>query len=345
MTRFLHVGIDVSSKTLDVCSLFGKKCSYRVFDNTPEGHHALIQELGRRKSPIRVVMEATGIYHLELAFALHKADSVEVSVLNPRAFKHFATALSKRGKTDPKDAHTLAVYGQRMDFDPWQPPDELLMQVRSITRRMSQLAEDIKREKNRQHALERSVGVNSLVLDQILFHISELQEDLEQLEAEALRLVQDHQSNKAREELKLLQSIPGVGVRTSLVLWSELRGLPKDMTVRQWVAQCGLDVVEHQSGTSVWRRSRISKRGNKFIRRVLYLSALSAPKGCEAVARYRAELLERGKTPKQAAVAVMRKLLHSIYGMLRSGTMYDGEKFRARVAGSQDGGQMDKGAA
>ena len=83
------------------------------------GHRAFISELQRRKTPSRVVLEATVIYHLELAFALHKAEATEICVVNPRVFRNFAKALCQRGKTDQKDAYVLAVYAQRMRFEPW----------------------------------------------------------------------------------------------------------------------------------------------------------------------------------------------------------------------------------
>jgi hypothetical protein len=102
---------------------------------------------------------------------------------------------------------------------------------------------------------------------------------------------------------------------------------PKDLSVRQWVAYAGLDPKRHASGTSVEQRERISKVGNARIRRALYMPALVAVRCDRHIGALYEKLLARGKKPIVATVAVMRKLLHSIYGMLKHGQDFHGEKF------------------
>jgi transposase len=101
------------------------------------------------------------------------------------------------------------------------------------------------------------------------------------------------------------------------------------MTVRQWVAHAGLDPRAHQSGTSVDKPARISKVGNAHIRRVLFMPALVAVQRNLHVRAFFEKLFARGKTPLQAYVAVMRKLLHAIYGMFTTRTPFLAEKFHA----------------
>ncbi len=108
---------------------------------------------------------------------------------------------------------------------------------------------------------------------------------------------------------------------------AELSTLPGDMDVRQWVAHAGIDPMQFQSGTSVDKPSRISRRGNAHLRRALFLPALVAVQHEPNVNAFYEKLLGRGKSKMQANVAVMRKLLHAIYGMLKHDRDFDGEKF------------------
>jgi len=105
--------------------------------------------------------------------------------------------------------------------------------------------------------------------------------------------------------------------------------LPDGMTVRQWVAHAGLDPRACQSGTSVNKPARISKTGNVHIRRALFMPALVAVKHEPRVTAFFNQLVARGKKPLQAYVAVMRKLLHAIYGMFTTNTDFAAEKFYA----------------
>ena len=100
------------------------------------------------------------------------------------------------------------------------------------------------------------------------------------------------------------------------------------MSAKQWAAHMGLDPCERTSGTSVHRRGRISKRGNKFVRRSLFLSAMSASRFCEEVGAFKQELEGRGKSKKQALVSIMRMLVLSIWGMLKHRQPFDPSRFR-----------------
>ena len=117
-------------------------------------------------------------------------------------------------------------------------------------------------------------------------------------------------------------------MRSALGLLAELAVLPPTLTARQWVAQAGLDPRPVRSGSSVHPPVRISKRGNVHLRRVLFMPALVAVRRSPAVQRLATQLTAQGKAPLQVLVAVMRKLLHAIYGMLKANTDFDGERFR-----------------
>jgi transposase len=150
---------------------------------------------------------------------------------------------------------------------------------------------------------------------------------IEILTAEAVALVREHV--ELQRALERLTSVPGIATHTAVQLLPELLVLPDDMTVRQWVAHAGLDPRAGQSGTSVDKPARIAKVGNAHIRRVLFMPALVAVQHDPHVKAFSDKLIARGTKPIQAYVALMRKLLHAIYGMVATETTFVPEKFRA----------------
>jgi transposase len=183
------------------------------------------------------------------------------------------------------------------------------------------------RERNRLHALQATATPLAVVVDDVEANIAYLAQRVEHLTAQAKRLIAAHTELQAAFDR--LVSIPGVAAHSAVQLLPELLVLPSDMTVRQWVAHAGLDPRAHQSGTSVEKPARLSKVGNAHIRRALFMPALVAVRHNAHVRAFFDKLIARGKTPLQAYVAVMRKLLHAIYGMLTTGTDFIGEKFHA----------------
>ena len=148
---------------------------------------------------------------------------------------------------------------------------------------------------------------------------------MDALETLALRLIE--RAPELAEAYALLTSVKGIARRSAIQLMAELLCLPESLTVREWVAYAGLDVREYESGSSVRRPRRISKVGNAHLRRVLYMPAHVAIQHDPNVRAFYRNLLADGKTSMFALVAVMRKLLHAIYGMLKHRTPFDGTKF------------------
>ena len=257
------VGIDVSAHTLEV-ALAGPEPGPRsaTFDNTPAGHRRLIRWITKRGRSARVVLEATGVYNLEVALALDRHPRTEVIVVNPGAIKNYAGARLRRPKTDPVDAQLILDFVQRMDFVPWQPPLDKVLQLQAITRRMNHLL-----------------------------------------------------------------SIPGIAQTSALRLIAELAVLPADMKAPQWVAQAGLDPRPKESGNSIHPPRRITKAGNKYLRAALYMPALVAIRFQPQVKAFYEKLITAGKKPLQAIIAVMRKLLHAIWGVWNYNQDFDRQKF------------------
>jgi len=320
-----HAGIDVSAQTLDVAlrSAQGKLWTGQV-PNTPAGHKRLARRLTRKGRQARLAVEATGTYHLDLCLALAAAEGIEVMVVNPRAMHDFARAVMSRSKTDRQDAEIALEYLERMPWRPWQPPAAEALELRALARRITALKHEATRERNRAAALAASTGSSAVVSRDIEVNLRHLARRVERLQAQALDLIQA--SPALARDFELLGSVPGIGIPSALQLLGELGILPEDMRIRQWVAHAGLDPRRWQSGTSVRRPARISRTGNAQLRAALYMPALVAVQHDPYLRAVYRRLIQRGKAKMQALVAVMRKLLHALYGMLRTQQTYDGAR-------------------
>lgn len=332
MERF-RVGIDVSAKTLDVAYRDVKRrIGRQTFENETAAHAALVRHLSKRAGgeKVRVVLESTGVYGLDLALALDRA-GFEVMVANPRATANFAKATMQRSKTDRLDCAMLLEFAEQMTFKQWQAPSTAQLQVRGISRRVYALMATIRDEKNRMHAANQVDGT-TIVKRSIRDTIKQLETQVRKLRAVALELIMS-EPELARCYERLL-TVKGIGTISAIAILAELAVLPSDMSNRQWVAHAGLDPRQFESGTSIKMPPRISKRGNKYLRSALYLPARVACRFEPGVASFAARLRGSGKKPLQIHVAVMRKLLHAIHAMFRSGQDFDGSRFYLKAAGA-----------
>jgi transposase len=184
---FLPCGIEVSSKTLLVA--LGSK-ALRTFPNTSAGHQALLRCLERAGNRVRLCLEATGRYGLDLALTLHEA-RLPVMVANPRAVRHFASALMERSKTDPLDARVLAEYAARMPFQNWQPPSPTALKLVAVARHLQALTKMITAEKNRLHAASLSQALPGYLRLEITRHLRTLEQSVQRLTAAAGEFIAD----------------------------------------------------------------------------------------------------------------------------------------------------------
>lgn len=309
-------GIDVSAKTLAVCRWRDGSQDEQAFSNDASGHRELLKWLGKRA---RVCVEATGVYHLQLALTLREG-GVELMVVNPRVAKDFARSLSNRSKTDKVDAWALLEYVRRMEFQAWEAPSSAVLELRELGRRLSELTRAAVDEKNRLHA-KKAAAISAAVVADVKEHIAQIEKRIKQIEKAAFEVIQDH--DDLREQYQILVGIRGIGKRSAILLLTELAVLDPTMTVRQLVAYAGLDPRVYESGTSVQKPARISKVGNARLRAILYMNALSAIRHDRGPRLFFARLVARGKKRMQAIVAVMRKLLHGIWIVLQRRIAFD----------------------
>jgi len=311
------VGVDVSAKTL-AAERWRKneEKARREFANDAAGHRELFKWTGKGA---RVCMEATGVYHLQLALMLVAA-GVEVMVINPRVAKDFGRALMNRSKTDRVDASTLLEYVRRMEFVAWKAPRAAVLELRELGRRLSELVHTGAEEKNRFHA-KNVAAISRTVISDVEAHVAQIEKRVKQIEKAAAVIIRGDAG--LSEQFAILTKIPGVARRSAILLLTELAVLDPTMTVKQIVGHAGLDPREYESGSSVQKPPRISKLGNARLRAILYMPALTAIRHDRGARLFYAQLMARGKKKMQAIVAVMRKLLHGIWIVLQRRMTFD----------------------
>lgn len=331
MDKFDPCGIEVSAEELVVAlARSGQPEPLRSFPNTGTGHAGLLRYLAGAGSRVRVVLESTGLYGLDLALCLSRQERIEVMVANPRAARHFASALMQRSKSDRLDAVVLREFAARMPFQRWTAPSPTAFALCALARRLATLTEQCTAEKNRLHAARLSAAIPAAVRRDIQRSIGSLARAIGRLTREARRTVEADPA--LAESYRLLLTVPGIGPTSALQLLAEIALLSSDLDVRQWVAYAGLDPRCYDSGSSVHKKVRISKTGNRHLRRALYMPALVAARYEPHLCAFYQHLLRAGKAKMQALVAVMRKLLHAIHAMLKHRQPYDGAKLFAHPA-------------
>lgn len=319
-------GIDVSKDTLEVV-VRKKNRSHKskTFKNSSEGHIKLITFLMQKKTSL-VCLEATGSYHLDIAILLAETDALKVMVINPKAANHFAKAMMQRTKTDATDAEMLAQYAQRMDFVEWQPPASDLLALRLCGRWLTASNKELTRLKNQLHAFEITQTTPDFIRESAKKRIATLEDEIVALEIQAIEIIDKNKDLQAK--YLLLTSIKGIADKTAIKILGEVLVLSPDMTAKQWVAHAALFPQIIQSGSSINKKARIGKAGNRYIRAALYMPALVAVCHEPHIKAFYQHLInDNGLKKIQALCAVMRKLLLSIHAMFRTNKPFKGECF------------------
>lgn len=324
MDKLDFSGVEVGAQEL-VVSLQrdGQRKALKTFANEPQGHQAIVRYLRCAARRVRVCLESTGVYGLDLALALERA-GLEVMVANPRAVRHFATALMQRSKNDRLDAVVLLEFAIRMPFQAWVPPRPAALQLHCLARRLEALTEMQAAEKSRLHAAEATDTTPPALRRDLERSLRSLRRAIARLSGEAVRIIERDPDLNLRYQL--LRSAKGIGPTSAIQILGELGVVSEDLNVRQYVAYAGLDPREYSSGTSVHKKVRISKAGNAHLRRALYMPALVAIRRQPNLRAFYQHLRDGGKLKMVALIAVMRKLLHAIYGMFKHQQPFEGAK-------------------
>jgi transposase len=307
-----YYGIDISKDVFDVCNDDGK---YFQYENNPKGFKQFVKALNENS---HCVMEATGYYHYQLAYYLLES-SIKVSVENPLSVKRFIQMKLSKVKTEKSDAKMICEYAQKVDLRVWTWQSKNQIECLQISRLMDLYLKQSTAIKNKIHG-ENVLGKPSRV---VINSLQQAKRNIEkQIKSLEIRLTEVVKSEH-QELLTLLESIPGMGRKTSMMLIVLTDGFNRFETAQQLCSYSGLTPTIRQSESSVRGRSRISKVGNKKLRNLLFMCSFTVCKHNKACKEMYNRIVAKGKSKKLALIAICNKLLKQAFAIAKSGLMYD----------------------
>lgn len=322
-------GIDVSQKELVVTlgrlhrDLTSELFAYKVFPNSDKGFDMLsvwIKKLIEPSVAINYVMEATGVYHERLAYFLYQQQQM-TSIVLPNKLSNYFRTLSVKTITDKTASETIARFGLERKLDNWKPANPVFKKLRQLARERDQLVQTRTMIKNQLHAEQSEAEPNNATINRFKKQILLFDKQEQEIKLELAAIVKQNESIKRKVEI--ITSIPGVGALTAVNVLAETNGFELIRNKKQLASYAGLDVVEKQSGTSVRGKSRISKKGNRFLRKAMHLPALSAIRYDDRFKAIFARLVSKHGIKMKAVTAVQRKLLELIYIIDKTGKKYE----------------------
>mgnify|MGYP001797815546 CR=1 FL=1 len=311
------LGIDVSSKHLDVALLTSDQLLSGKFTNVRAGRKKLEKWTAKKgDSTYRVCLEATGRYG-DLAATYFHTQGYPVHVINPARVKAYRQSLMKRSKTDQEDAKIIAQFGSASSLALWSPPTDHQREIQEISRHLAFLKEERTRLQNR---LESGI-VSKAIIRSLKQQLNLIDKQIDQLEK---KLKSDTQADKTTQEpFELLVSVPGFGELTAASILAEVVDFSRFGTAKQLVSHAGLSPALFESGSSVSKKARISKTGNAHLRRILDMPAIVAMKHNPIIRSLAQRLEKEGKPKKVIICAAMRKLLHIAFGVVKHRIPFD----------------------
>lgn len=316
MSKFI-LGIDISKLKFDAALLIPKnnKFKNKKFDNNQDGFNALVDWLNQNKvKNLSVCMEATGIYGEALAVYLYDAGYL-VSVVNPAQIKGFAQSQLARIKTDKADAKLIAKFCRAITPSLWQPKPLYIRELQALVRRLESVTGMYQQECNRQYVACASVCES----------IESVKSKLEQEIKDIKKKIKEHiEKNPILcEKRNLLITIPGVSDNTIAQVLGNIGEVEKFKNAKQLAAFVGLNPKQYSSGSSVLKHTRLSKVGDSRLRKAFYMPAIVAMQHNPIIKSFCERLKAAGKPSMAVVGAAMRKLIHMIYGILKSGKAFD----------------------
>jgi transposase len=304
----------------------GGRVKQSAFANDTKGHAALLAWADRHAegNAVHFCMGSTGSY--SEAPATHLANAGRfVSVANPARVKYAGLARGRGNKTDRADARLIAEYAARQKPKAWQPPPPEVRELQALVRRIDDLVEMAAREKCRL----ASAALTKSARQSITRTVRLLEKEVARVREQADALVAARESLSA--DRALLESVSGIGRQMATTILAELPAVERLPSAESATAYCGLSPREYQSGTSVKKRTRLSKAGNARLRKALFMPTQTAVRFTPVLKRFFERLVGAGKSPMQAIGACMRKLVMICYGVLKNRQPFD-PKWSSRSA-------------
>jgi len=321
------IGIDVSKNDFKVClgvmdeQLETKNVYEYAYTNNKKGISQFIKDITKKTDQVitlSFVMEATGVYHQELAYAL--ADNAfPVVILLPNKAKSFSKSINIRAKSDVIDAKLLCQMGLERKLKTWQPPETIFATLKVLTREREALVLQRSKLKNQLHAYQTAFVKANKTISRIKAHIAYLTKQISDTQADMKALVK--QAQPVADKVKKITKVKGLSFLSVVTILAETDGFNIILNQKQLIGYSGLDVRIDQSGEKTIK-GRITKKGNSHLRKALYMPALSACRTNKAMKLFYTQLNERQRAKKQGVIAVQRKLLLLTYSLWKSGQDY-----------------------
>lgn len=317
---------DVCLSTIDVTQKVSNKGS-RQFSNTEAGFKLLVSWLDKhhydKSIPLVVCMEATGIYYEQCALFLDQL-GYRVSVILPNKAKKYLQSIGLKSKNDTIDAKGLSQMGAEQQLPKWNPMGFYFYILRSYTRQLQNLQELKTISSNQLDSLELAMYETKYIINQQ----KKVIKMYDKLIADLIEKMTAHLKSNADyyEKIENILAIKGVGILTIAVLLAETNGFELFKSASQLVSYSGYDVIENQSGSRTGK-TRMSKKGNSRIRRILHMPAFSAVSSKEPIfLNLYSRIYERSKIKMKAYVAVQKKILVIVYALWKNNEKYDANK-------------------
>lgn len=306
----VHVGVDVSKDTLDLCTNTSKKSHHRV-KNSEAGMKDVLNYLSSLNVR-RVVFESSGGYEHLLMRTLGKAGYKSWQI-DPSRVKAYSASEGIKYKTDKNDAYILAKFSADKNNDRQSVSlSEEQLNLRELTRerrcKVDLRADEKKRLKN---------PMTNYCSEHIERHITFLDKEIEMLEKQISDLMK---TNKEwQQNAAIISSVPGVGEATTAALIADLHELGK-LDDKKIAALVGVAPYVRQSGQ--YNGTATIYGGREQVRHALYMAALTASRCNPVLKVFYQRLITAGKPKKLALVAVMRKLICILNAMLKKGEVW-----------------------
>ena len=309
------LGLDISKDSFHVELSVNHKLRHRRFANRKEGFAELCVWLAQHKAgPVHACLEATGPYSEAVALYLHEQGHT-VSIVNPAQIKAFGQSELLRNKDDRPDAGLIRRFCEKQQPAAWAPLPPHFRELQALTRHLENLLETRQQQVNR---LE--VTTTKDVLKSLRKLVTHLDAEIKRTEQQINDHIDRHPD--LRQQCQLLESIPGIGKRTASKLLAEIADIGQYKSARQVAAYAGLTPRNNRSGT-LRGQTRLSKTGNARVRKALFLPAMVAKQHNPVVRSFCQRLARHGKNKMQLIGAAMRKLIHIVFGVLKSGKVFD----------------------
>ncbi|KAA6430826.1 IS110 family transposase [Dyadobacter flavalbus] len=331
------LGVDVAQKELVVTlgrllsDLSIELYAYKVFSNTENGFSSLLTWTNRLIDPdieLRFVMEATGVYHQKFAYFLDD-HGYGLSIILPNKISNYIKTLEVKTVTDKSCSEAIARFGLERKLDSWKRPNSTYKNLQQLTRERDQIVLERSAVKNQLHAESQEAEPHERSLERLKERISFLNRQEQEIKEDINQVV--NQDTELKKEVKIISSIPGVGELTAIIILAETNGFELIRNKKQLSSYAGFDVKEKQSGTSVKGKPRISKKGNRTLRKAMYFPAITAVKWDENFKNMYIRIVSKQGIKMKALIAVQRKLLELAFTLFKTKAKYD-KSFEARKA-------------